>query len=372
MRISGTIMAVFVTLAAAGNMTAQKKSVGAVIAPDRAGFGYQQFLDEDTFWNFDVGVDYGAHMLGQDSDPGVRISFGYNFIIWDKTYPEGRSRIYAGPGITAGYLADKDNSHGGLAGVTGNFGFEHDFGIPVTLSVSISPTLGLHLHNTERGLQLKSYINGLLWSFAPQAGIRYTFGAREKTSGGRALCMERKGKRPLFTFGIEIDYASTIACTYHHNFRSAEGYRVNEKESGFLYNGNGAVLVHAGLNLGRHYNLSLYAGYEGLADNFRVFPVSIRNTWLFGKKADHSGWLCYVDAGCGFRDAGGKPAITGKAGGGYRLSLSGKVNLDFLLSYRIAYAELPLVENGENVPESRIMRNNNYLSAINIGIGITL
>ena len=65
-------------------------------------------------------------------------------------------------------------------------------------------------------------------------------------------------------------------------------------------------------------------------------------------------------------------SVIGKAGGGYRISLSRSVKLDMLLSYRCSYAEIPFSDQYGPVSDDRIRRNNNYLSAINLGIGIVL
>ena len=174
------------------------------------------------------------------------------------------------------------------------------------------------------------------------------------------------------TFGVEWDYVSTVANIYHHNFRAQEGYRRNDKDIMIMYAGNGAILGHIGADFGRHYNLSVYAGYEGITDGFAVFPVSLRNTLLFGKDVRLPRWLCYIDAGYGFTDMADSVCITGRAGCGYRLPLSERVKLDFLLSYRLSYAEIPFSDEGGTVSADRIMRNNNILNAISLGIGITL
>ncbi len=372
MKVSGTIAAAFMILVMTSEADAQTKSLGVFFAPDRSGFSHQRFLRDNTFWNIDVAVDYGGCVLGQDVLPGARVSLGYNFIVWEKDHGEGRSRIYSGPGISIGYVPDKDLLYGGMAGLSGNVGYEYDFRFPVTISLSLSPTVGIHLHNTDSGLQLGTYINGLLWSLAPQLGIRYRVG--EKRDGIMHGEKPAKYKRrfPRLTFGAEWGYVSTFFCFYHRNYRAVEGYRVNDKGSNAMYGGNGYLLGHAGVNFGGHFNLSLYAGYEGIGDGFCVIPVTLRTTWLFGSRAERSRWLCYLDAGYGFRPEGDSRCFLAKAGGGYRVSFSRSVKMDFLLSYRFAYAGIPFSDYAGPVTGDRINRNDNFLNAISIGIGLTL
>ena len=250
-----------------------------------------------------------------------------------------------------------------------------DFGFPITVSVSLSPMLGIHIHNTDRGLQLNTYINSLLWSLSPQLGIRYRVGERrnapDRASGADGI-PEYKRKFPRLTFGVEWGYAATFLCTFHHNYRAEDRYRVNDKGTKAMYEGNGHILAHLGANLGRHYNLSFYTGYEGIADGFCVIPMTLRHTWLFGDRAENSRWLCFADAGYGLRAEGDSNCFIAKAGGGYRVSFSRSVKMDFLLTYRFAYAEIPFSDESGTVPQDRINRNNNFLNAISIGIGLTL
>ena len=246
--------------------------------------------------------------------------------------------------MNVGYARDKGHETGGYGGLSGNLGFEHDFPSGISLSAGISPVFAIHLHNTDRGLQLQTYNNGLLWSLAPYVGIWYDISGPD--GNGQEERPTAKIRRPLFTYGIEWEYVSTINSIYHHNFSAVDGYRVNDKGSKMMYAGNASVYAHAGVNIGRHGNVSLYAGYSGLYDN-------------------------YADGGCGFRP-GSEMSVMGKAGGGYRISLSRSVKLDMLLSYRCSYAEIPFSDQYGPVSDDRIRRNNNYLSAINLGIGIVL
>ena len=372
MSICRIIALLSVTAIPCGLLSAQPKSTGAFFSPYASGISYQHYIREDAFWNFDIGIDYANNVAGQKGGPGFRSGFGYSFIIWERKSDGNVSRISAGPGICLGYGADRDALPGVYCGITGSLGYEYDFSSPVTLSAGITPVLAIHLHSTEDGMQLTSYTNGLLWSLAPQIGIRYRFGSGQRTAEVQAVS-RRDGLRrvPRITYGAEWSYIATLNTTYHHNFRALDGYRVNEKGSTMMYNGNGELLAHIGINFGIHYNLALYAGYGGLYEGYTVFPVSLRNTWLFGDSPEKSRWLCFIDAGAGIRP-GDRDAITGKAGFGYRLSLSRSVKLDLLLAYRFSYAETSFCDPDGPVPDHRIMRNNNYLSALNLGIGITL
>ena len=69
---------------------------------------------------------------------------------------------------------------------------------------------------------------------------------------------------PRFTYGIEWSYIGTFFNHFHHNYITSDGYRENEQDSYFSYRNNAQILLNAGCNISKRFNLSIYAGYGGL------------------------------------------------------------------------------------------------------------
>ena len=147
--------------------------------------------------------------------------------------------------------------------------------------------------------------------------------------GGEALSAVR------FTYGVEWGFLTTFNVAYHRNFDSVSGFRENTRSIEWMFRGNGEALAHFGLDLGKRFNLSLYSGYSGLMDA-RVIPLSLRGTCFVSRNTELPGWLVFLDSGCNFGTENDEIGICGMIGTGYRLPLSKRTRLDFLLAFRIS------------------------------------
>lgn len=190
-----------------------------------------------------------------------------------------------------------------------------------------------------------------------------------------SLACAHAGEKPLkrFTFGAEWEYMSSFHYGFHHNFFSQEGYRVNINHSSFGYEGNGGVYLHCGYNLSNNWNLSLYSGFMGIYDLGRAVPVSMRVTGYFKENVKADRWFGFMEAGSGVCIKKNPQMLAiGKAGGGYRISLSHTTKLDLLVSYRISLTHPYVIYDGYEVQHEMINRNNAYVCALTIGISLTL
>ncbi len=367
-----------------------QNDVGAIFSLNRSGIIYNRTISPDIFWNISLAIDYGDCILRHSVEPGVTAAFSYNFIIRNWTHKNGSSYIYAGPGVTLGYAHDKDKEYGLIGAVTGTFGYEYRFNLPVSISVSIVPTIGVHVGETDGRMLMELYNNGLAWSLGPQVSLKYCLGEgkRRKSDSdeannelvtasqndlGTVIEPETSKKTwPLFTYGLEWGYSANINHAYHYNYTSPIG-RIDIRENDMCFKNNAYVAAHVGLNCSRHLNLSIFGGYESIYRRQAVIPLSLRGTWLFGKSTMGSRWLAFLDGGWAFSTSDYKAGVIGKAGAGYRISLSRSVKLDFMLSYEFASTDVDIYdEAGDRVSPSRIRRNDNYFSSINFSIGITL
>lgn len=175
-----------------------------------------------------------------------------------------------------------------------------------------------------------------------------------------------------FTFGTEWGFVSSFHCGIHHNFFSAEGYRVDINRQNVGFESNGDLYLHFGYNLNNLWNIALYAGFAGIYDIGNSIPVSLRLTRLFGEDGRGDRWLCFLDAGSGVCLKKNPQMIAvGKIGGGYRMSLSRSTKMDVLIAYRMSLTHPEIIFDGYTVPYEMTNRNNAYVSALSLGISLT-
>lgn len=177
---------------------------------------------------------------------------------------------------------------------------------------------------------------------------------------------------PRITFGAEWSYIATFQSGWHHNFFSPEGYRVDDADNEFIYHSNAEAYLHAGYNVSRNWNIALYIGMTGISDLHKAIPASIRGTYYIGGDPSRDRWFTYIDLGSGIcLKNPPQEILTGKIGGGYRMSLSRNTKLDFIAALRMTYTHPEVRYDGEVIPMQKVNRNNAYLSAISFGIGLT-
>ena len=142
------------------------------------GFGaFADFVWEGHGFNsFGVYADiYGISSL-KASVPGVRFSFLHNVVLKQGRLGNGEASysIFAGPGVMAGYLLDRDMRIGVAAGLTGDIGVRFDFPSSFAVGVFLQGDLALHLKlNSQTTVSL--YQNGLYQAWIPVVSISYNF-----------------------------------------------------------------------------------------------------------------------------------------------------------------------------------------------------
>lgn len=124
--------------------------------------------------------------------PGFKanVSRQYSLKSWAK---DGYSiSMYAGPGVSAGYVRDHDKGRGidlstlisdnpGVAfAVSGDIGWRFDFGGFVALDLSFTAEAGVHVRRNEKekgyaATSLSIYNNGLMQALYPQLIILFKF-----------------------------------------------------------------------------------------------------------------------------------------------------------------------------------------------------
>ena len=159
----------------ADSQSAGPRTAGAVFSFYRTGIEYGHTLKGKAFWNIGIGVEYGSSVFYRNQTPGVSLDFVYNYILRNWKSAAGEAVLYAGPGLKVGYGSDGKENAGLILGLIGNLGFDFRFQLPVTISVAIKPSLGLHLRGEDNNFSLGLYRNGLILGLTPEVGIKYSF-----------------------------------------------------------------------------------------------------------------------------------------------------------------------------------------------------
>ena len=143
------------------------KGVGVTVLKDRQG----------DFRSLTLVADMPAVFAGRSSVPGVKLEYSSNFRIVDLPSSDTqRMFLYAGSGVSAGWLQDYKNPRFGFeAALTGNFGIRTDFARGVVLTFGISLEAGAFIHREEDGTKVSIYRNGFRGGLYPYLTIAYKF-----------------------------------------------------------------------------------------------------------------------------------------------------------------------------------------------------
>lgn len=178
---------------------------------------------------------------------------------------------------------------------------------------------------------------------------------------------------PRVTFGVEWSYLCTFYSAYHYNYFSTDGYRVNRRGGDSGWANNGEANLHIGYNFNENWNLSFHAGLTGLMNIHNAVPLSLRATHYFGKDHLTDRWFAFFDAGTGISiKTEPQELVSGKIGGGYRISLSRDTKLDIIAGFRITHTHPTIVDEGTEITLKWINRNSALLTAFSVGISLTL
>lgn len=177
---------------------------------------------------------------------------------------------------------------------------------------------------------------------------------------------------PRFTFGAEWAYTATFLTARHDYFFAPEGFREEIRSTDLSYYTNGDVYFHAGYNFNPHWNLSLYIGYTVLADYHAAVPISVRATRYFGPAPLKDRWFAFCDVGSGISiKEDPQEIVSGKIGGGYRLSLSRFTKLDFICSVKGVYTHPDIGYYNEKIDKRFINRNDGLVLGLSLGLSLS-
>lgn len=170
------------------NSISAPRSMGFRIGVSGFDATYQHSFKRNQFLQGDFGVDFGYNANGR---PGVRATAVYNFI-WARPAWTNRGSwsLYAGPGLTLGYVNDNlhyrigsevipYNDNGFMLALAVQVGLEYNFDFPLTLAAEVRPAFGMHANGKvtidgQTYSKVGFYDNGML-GFVPTVAVRYKF-----------------------------------------------------------------------------------------------------------------------------------------------------------------------------------------------------
>lgn len=176
-----TITLAIMLLSAAGfSVKAQDvsgMSLGSFHSPKGFGVCIDTAVDSLSFNAFTLTADMHGVLTGEHSRPGVKFTCTRNFILrhFDKEYY--MVDLYAGPGVTAGYLRDIHKPYGLMAGLSCLAGSRFSFPTNFSVSIELCADIALEINRNQiyGNFDLSLYKSGLFHAFFPQLKIMYCF-----------------------------------------------------------------------------------------------------------------------------------------------------------------------------------------------------
>ena len=153
-------------------------SAGATFAGNEFSLEFGKKVSDNLRCVVNANLDMNGVFSGKYDSPGISFDFIGQFVFASKKYGNGEVITgYAGPGVTAGYVRGNDGLYGLMAGVCGEIGMEYAFNVPVSLSLSLAPVLGVTVCRPEDSINFRMglYEYGLIASLMPRIGIKYRF-----------------------------------------------------------------------------------------------------------------------------------------------------------------------------------------------------
>ena len=167
---------------------AQPRAAGLRFGTTGLEASYQHSFGWDYFLEGEMGLDFGA---GVKAPVGFKAIATYN-IIWARPAWTNRGSwsLYAGPGLTLGYVNDNlhyrigsevipYNDNGFMLALAVQVGLEYNFDFPLTLAAEVRPAFGMHANGEvtiagQNYSKVGFYDNGML-GFVPTVAVRYKF-----------------------------------------------------------------------------------------------------------------------------------------------------------------------------------------------------
>jgi len=181
----------------------------------------------------------------------------------------------------------------------------------------------------------------------------------------------REGSARL-SYGIEWGYDATVIDVYHYNYLdAADGFRIDDKAAKPMIYSNGHVMAHLSVEFARHWALGLYAGYAGVQQRTRLFPLALRSTYFMESFRD-DGTFIFLEGGAGLHETRKSISPSGQLGYGYRAALSRRSSIDFSASLRVTADHPPIYDSSipGYVSDENIRRSDALYGAVLLSVAL--
>ncbi len=149
-------------------------SIGTFHSPKGIGLCMELKQESASFDSFDIIADMFGVLNGSHSKPGIKATYCRDIILKHSSHDEYDLDLYAGPGITAGYVRDINEPMSLVAGMSGSAGCRLFFDsrrVVVYLELGLDLAAELNRNNRFRNVDLTIYKSGILHVFYPQVRL---------------------------------------------------------------------------------------------------------------------------------------------------------------------------------------------------------
>jgi len=148
-------------------------SAGCYFSPRESGLGVSVYLSDDSFRDISIYLDYSDILDRRPVNPGFRFTYFHNLPIYKHDWGGFPFLVYAGPGVTLGYMHDRaKNDYGIIAGVSGDIGIFfkmwHNVSIGVGNQIDLAFKFGLDS-------SVNFFNAGAVFSYIPMIKVHYEF-----------------------------------------------------------------------------------------------------------------------------------------------------------------------------------------------------
>ena len=173
-------------------------------------------------------------------------------------------------------------------------------------------------------------------------------------------------------YGVEWGYDMQLLDIHHYNYTDeADGFRVDERKVKPTLYSNGHATVHATAEFSERIAVGVYAGYAGIQQRTRFFPVALRFTY-FTESCRTDGNFMFLEGGAGIHETRSTVSPFARAGYGYRMKLTRRASMDFSASVRCTEDHPPIYDRNipGYVPEDLVRRSDAMYGALVFAVSL--
>ena len=155
---------------------AKSLSFGSFHSPKGIGLCMEFQQEQAYFDTFDIIADMFGILNGDYSRPGYKATYCRDIILKHFHQDEYKLDLYAGPGVTAGYVRDIHEPMSIIAGLSGSAGCRLFFDsrrLVINLELGLDLAAEINRNNRFKNIDLDIYKSGILHMFYPQVRILY-------------------------------------------------------------------------------------------------------------------------------------------------------------------------------------------------------